>query len=132
MLYKLRGQVPSGPVEPDSRPIDGSVVTPELGPEEGDLVLTRLHGMGAASDTGVVPVLRNLGITTVVVVGVSLNIGVPNTVMDLVNQAFEVVVPRDAVAGIPDEYGEQMIEHTLRYLATITTTDELLAAWSGS
>jgi nicotinamidase-related amidase len=132
MLYKLRGQVPSGPVEPDSRPIDGSVVTPELGPEEADLVLTRLHGMGAASDTGVVPVLRNLGITTVVVVGVSLNIGVPNTVMDLVNQAFEVVVPRDAVAGIPDEYGEQMIEHTLRYLATITTTDELLQAWSGS
>ena len=75
-------------------------------------------------------VLRNLGITTVVVTGVSLNIGVPNTVMDLVNQAFEVVVPKDAVAGTPDDYGEMMIAHTLRFLATITSTDDLVAAWS--
>ena len=51
--------------------------------------------------------------------------------MDLVNHALEVVVPRDAVAGTPDEYGEQMIEHTIRFLATVTTTGDLVAAWSG-
>jgi nicotinamidase-related amidase len=130
MLYRLRGQVPSGPVEADSRPVEGSVLAPELGPHPSDLVMTRLHGMGAVCDTGVVPVLRNLGITTVVVVGVSLNIGVPNTVMDLVNHAFEVVVPRDAVAGTPDDYGEQMIANTIRFLATVTTTDALVEAWS--
>ena len=106
------------------------MLAPELGPDERDLVMTRLHGMGAACDSGVVPVLRNLGITTVVVTGVSLNIGIPNTVMDLVNQAFEVVVPRDAVAGTPDDYGEMMIAHTLRFLATICSTDDLLEAWS--
>jgi biuret amidohydrolase len=130
VLYRLRGQVETGPVDADSRPVEGSAVVPELGPAEADIVMTRLHGMGAVSDTGVIPVLRNLGITTVVVVGVSLNIGVPNTVMELVNQAFEVVVPRDAVAGTPDEYGEQMIQNTLRFLATITTTDQLLEAWA--
>ncbi len=129
ILYRLRGQVSSGPVTPDSRPVEGSVLVPELGPDERDLVSTRLHGMGAACDSGVVPVLRNLGITTVVVTGVSLNIGVPNTVMDLVNQSFDVVVARDAVAGTPDEYGEMMIAHTIRFLATITTTDELVRAW---
>jgi nicotinamidase-related amidase len=133
MLYRLRGQVPGGPpVTADSRPVDGSIVTPELGPDERDLVMTRLHGMGAASDTGVVQVLRNLGITTVVVTGVSLNIGIPNTVMELVNQAFEVVLVRDAVAGTPVEYGEQMIHHTLRLLATVTTTDDLIDAWTPS
>ncbi|MFI5041844.1 MAG: isochorismatase family protein, partial [Acidimicrobiales bacterium] len=58
------------------------------------------------------------------------NIGVPNTVMDLVNQGFEVVVPRDAVAGTDDEYTEQMFAHTLRYLATITTTGALVDAWA--
>jgi nicotinamidase-related amidase len=130
VLYRLRGQVPSGPVAPDSRPVEGSVVMPDLGPDERDLVMTRLHGMGSACDSGVVPVLRNLGIRTVVVTGVSLNIGVPNTVMDLVNQAFDVVVPRDAVAGTPDDYGEMMIAHTLRYLATITATDDLVDAWA--
>jgi nicotinamidase-related amidase len=132
ILYRLRGELPDGPAVPDSRPVEGSVLVPELGPDARDLVMTRLHGMGAACDSGVVPVLRNLGITTVVVTGVSLNVGVPNTVMDLVNQAFNVVVPRDAVAGTPDEYGEMMIAHTLRFLATITGTDDLVEAWSAA
>jgi nicotinamidase-related amidase len=132
VLYRQRGAVPAERQPADSRPVEGSVPVPELGPDERDIVMTRLHGLGAVTDTGVVPVLRNLGVTTVVVTGISLNIGIPNTVMDLANHAFEVVVPRDAVAGTPDEYGEQMIEHTLRFLATITTTDDLVAAWTGA
>lgn len=129
-LYRRSGVLPSGPVEPDSRPVPGSVVLADLGPDERDLVMTRLHGMGAVTDTGVVPVLRNLGITSVVVVGVSLNVGIPNTCMDLMNHGFEVVVPRDAVAGTPEEYGEQVIEHTLKVIATVTTTEAILQAWS--
>jgi nicotinamidase-related amidase len=74
-------------------------------------------------------VLRNLGVSTIVVVGVSLNIAIPNVVMDAVNAAYRVVVPRDAVAGIPTEYGAAMIANTLSLLATITTTDDLLQAW---
>jgi nicotinamidase-related amidase len=92
--------------------------------------MTRLHGMGAVTDTGVVPVLRNLGITSVVVIGVSLNVGVPNTAMDLMNQGFEVIVPRDAVAGTPEEYGEQVIEHTLKVIATVTTSQAVIDAWA--
>ena len=55
VLYRLRGQLPSGPVPPDSRPVEDTVLVPELGPDERDLVMTRLHGMGAACDSGVVP-----------------------------------------------------------------------------
>jgi nicotinamidase-related amidase len=130
VLYRQRGLVATE-TTPDSRPAPGSVVAPELGPDERDLVMTRLHGMGAASDTGVVPVLRTLGVTTVVVTGVSTNIGVPNTVMDLVNQGFEVVVPRDAVAGTDADYTEQMFTHTIRFLATVTTAQALVDAWAG-
>lgn len=128
-LYRMRGEDLSTPRAPDSRLTEGSRVAPELGPEEADLVLARLHGMGSASDTGLVPVLRNVRITSVVVTGVSLNVGIPNTVMDLVNQGFDVVVPRDAVAGTPAEYCEQMIAHTLRFLASVTTTAEILRSW---
>jgi nicotinamidase-related amidase len=129
VLYRRMGVLPDAPVAPDSRAVPGCVVLPELGPSEGDLVMTRLHGMGAATDTGLVPVLRNLAVTTVVVAGVSLNVGVPNTVMDLMNHGFEVVVPRDAVAGTPEDYGELVVEHTLKVLATVATTDDVLAAW---
>lgn len=107
----------------------GAAVLPELGPEPSDVVLSRWHGVGPMGGTDLDAVLRNLGVSTLVVVGVSLNIAIPNVVMDAVNAAYRVLVPRDAVAGIPTEYGDAVITNTLSLLATITTTDELLQAW---
>ncbi len=75
-------------------------------------------------------ILRNLGVSTIVAVGVSVNVAIPNLVMDAVNAAYRVVVPRDAVAGIPTDYATAVIDNTLSLLATITTTDELVEAWS--
>ena len=118
-----RGEVDIVPGTP------GAAVLPELGPEPTDLVLSRWHGVGPMGGTDLDAVLRNLGVSTIVVVGVSLNIAIPNVVMDAVNAAYRVVVPRDAVAGIPTEYGEAIIANTLSLLATITTTDDLLRAW---
>ena len=108
----------------------GAAVLPELGPESTDLVLSRWHGVGPMGGTDLDAVLRNLGVSTVVVVGVSLNIAIPNLVMDAVNAAYRVIVPRDAVAGIPPEYGTAVIDNTLSLLATITTTEELLGVWT--
>ena len=107
----------------------GAAVLPELGPEPTDLVLSRWHGVGPMGGTDLDAVLRNLGVTTIVVVGVSLNIAIPNVVMDAVNAAYRVIVPQDAVAGIPTEYGAAVIANTLSLLATITTTDDLLRVW---
>ena len=118
-----RGEVDITPGTP------GAAVLPELGPEPTDLVLSRWHGLGPMGGTDLDAVLRNLGVSTVVVVGVSLNIAIPNFVMDAVNAAYRVVVPKDAVAGIPTEYGDAIIANTLSLLATITTTDDLLQVW---
>jgi nicotinamidase-related amidase len=107
----------------------GAAVLPELGPEPTDLVLSRWHGVGPMGGTDLDAVLRNLEVSTIVVVGVSLNVAIPNVVMDAVNAAYRVVVPRDAVAGIPADYGAAMITNTLSLLATITSTDDLLQAW---
>ena len=107
----------------------GAAVLPELGPEPTDLVLSRWHGVGPMGGTDLDAVLRNLGVSTIVVVGVSLNIAIPNVVMDAVNAAYRVVVPRDAVAGIPTEYGNAIIDNTLSLLATIASTDDLLQTW---
>jgi nicotinamidase-related amidase len=107
----------------------GAAVLPELGPEPTDLVLSRWHGVGPMGGTDLDAVLRNLEVSTIVVVGVSLNIAIPNVVMDAVNAAYRVILPKDAVAGIPAEYGAAMIANTLSLLATITTTDDLLQLW---
>jgi nicotinamidase-related amidase len=107
----------------------GAALLPELGPEPTDLVLRRWHGAGPMGGTDLDAVLRNLGVSSVVVVCVSLNIAIPNLVMDAVNAAYRVVVPRDAVAGIPADYSAAVIANTLSLLATITTTDKLLRVW---
>ena len=108
----------------------GSVV-PELKPADSDLVLSRWHGIGPMGGTDLDAVLRNMGVTTIVGVGVSVNVAIPNLVMDAVNAAYQVVLPRDAVAGIPREYADLVIDNTLSLLATVTTTDDVIAAWSG-
>jgi nicotinamidase-related amidase len=98
---------------------------------EGDLVLPRYHGLSPMTGTHLDPLLRNEGISTVVVTGVSLNVAIPNLVFDAVNRSYQVVVVTDAVAGIPVEYGRQVVEYALRPLATLATTDDLLGIWAG-
>lgn len=104
-------------------------VIAELGPDQRDHTFTRLHGLGPFAGTELDPVLRNLGVTTIVGVGVSVNVGMTNFVMDAVNLGYQFVLPRDAVAGLPADYAEAVIDNTLALLATVTTTDDVIAHW---
>lgn len=105
-------------------------VVPELGVEPEDIVITRIHGLNPMSGTELDPVLRNLGMRTLVVVGVSVNVAVTNLVLDAVNRGYQVVLPRDAVCGIPADYADAVIDNTLALLATVTTVDELTDIWT--
>jgi nicotinamidase-related amidase len=92
-----------------------------------DLVVRRLHGLSPLQGTDVDPLLRNLGCRTLIVTGVSANVAVPNAVFDAVNRGYTAVVPADAIAGVPSDYTSAMIRHTLALVATVATTDEVLA-----
>ena len=96
---------------------------------DGDLVLSRCHGLGPMAGTDLDATLRNLGVRTLVVAGVSVNVAVTNLVMDAVNLGYQVVLPRDAVAGVPRDYAEAVIDRTLALLATVCTTDDVLGAF---
>jgi len=110
----------------------GSDVVPEIGVDERDIVLPRLHGLSPMAGTSMDAVLRNLGVTTVIVTGVSVNVAVTNIAFDAVNLGYQVVIARDAVSGVPPEYAEAVIANTLSVVATITTTDDVLAAWKAT
>jgi nicotinamidase-related amidase len=107
-------------------------IVPEVKVHDSDVVLARLHGLSPFSGTELDFVLRNLDVTTVVAVGVSVNIAIQNLSFDCVNAGYQVVIPVDAVAGTPRSYVEQVFEHTLRNVATLVTTDDLLRAWSAA
>jgi len=108
----------------------GGSVLPELDQQPTDIELTRYHGVGPMTGTDLDAVLRNLNIKTIVGVGVSVNIAIQNFVMDAVNRSYQFVLPRDAVAGFPREYAESVIDNTLALLATVTTTDAVVRAWT--
>jgi nicotinamidase-related amidase len=115
-----------------TRLVEGSEqarLVPELGPEPSDLILSRMHGLSPMHGTELDAVLRNLGVTTVVAVGVSLNVAIVNLAFDAVNLGYQVVIPRDAVAGTPVEYADAVLEHTLEMVATVTDVGALVAAW---
>jgi nicotinamidase-related amidase len=107
-------------------------VVDEVGVEPEDLVLTRSHGLNPMAGTDLDAVLRNLGVRTIVATGVSVNIAVTNLVMDAVNLGYQVVVPRDAVAGVPLSYADAVLDNTVALLAELVTTDDVVAAWSSS
>jgi len=104
-------------------------LVPEVPVEDSDLVMPRLHGLSPFQGTELDFVLRNLGVRTLLATGVSVNVAIPNLAFDAVNAGYQVVIPRDAVAGFPAEYVEAVFAHTLGAVATLVTSAEVLAAW---
>lgn len=105
-------------------------IVPEIPVDPADIVLARLHGMTPLTETGLDPILRNLGVGTIVATGVSLNVALAGMVIGAVDRGYQVVMPTDAVAGVPEEYGRAMIENTFSMVTRLTTTDELVSVWS--
>ena len=108
---------------------DGARLMPELGEDPRDLVAVRGHGLTPFTSTSLDQTLRNLGVTTVVATGVSVNVGVMGLCLSAVDLGYQVVLVRDAVAGVPADYSESVIEHSLAMVATVVTSAELLEAW---
>jgi biuret amidohydrolase len=40
-----------------------------------------------------------------------------------------MVMPRDAVAGVPEDYAEAVLDNTLALVATLPATADVVAAW---
>ena len=95
-----------------------------------DIVVPRMHGMTPFTSTSLDQILRNLGVRTVVATGVSLNLGVFGMALTALDLGYQVVIPTDAVTGVPREYADAVLEHSLSLIATLATTDKLLSIWS--
>ena len=109
---------------------DAAAIVPEVEVDPADIVLPRLHGLSPFQGTELDFVLRNLGVTTLVGTGVSVNVALQALTYDAVNAGYQVILPRDAVAGFPEEYVEAVFAHSLGAVATLPQSAELIEAWS--
>ncbi|NUT44538.1 MAG: cysteine hydrolase [Thermoactinospora sp.] len=102
-------------------------VLPELW-DDGDLESRRYHGFSPFTGTTLDRRLRAMGVTHLIAAGVSLNLGIPGLALEAVNLGYHVTVATDAVAGVPREYAQAVMKHTVSLLATRKTTADLVAA----
>lgn len=101
---------------------------PELGPEPGDFLFETKRRLSVFLGTDLDLTLRELGIRTVVLVGINTNTCVLCAAFEACNRDLAVVVVSDCVASM---YGEDLhwfgLQNIARCLGWVTTSAELLA-----
>ena len=126
MNNRLRRETGSTPIDQGT---DGAKLVAELGPDDRDIVVPRIHGLTPFTQTSLDQILRNLSIRTLIVIGVSVNMGIFGTVMSAVDLGYNVIIVRDGVCGVPREYSDAVLENSLSLLATIATAEDVISAW---
>ena len=100
----------------------------EIAPTESDYVIQRGAGLIAFHGSPLDLTLRRLGVETVVLTGISTNVAIPGLTIAAVEFGYHVVIPEDCIAGADPDAHRIIVEHQLRMLATITTSDEVISA----
>jgi nicotinamidase-related amidase len=101
-----------------------------ISPQPADVVFPREQGLTGFFATGLDTYLRNTGVQTVIVTGVSLNIAVLGTCIEAMNRGYTVVVPSDCVASDPYEYAEHALKYTIRNIALVVSSSAIISAWA--
>jgi nicotinamidase-related amidase len=126
MNNRLRRETGSTPIDQGTA---GAKLVAELGPDDRDIIVPRIHGLTPFTQTSLDQILRNLSVRTLVVTGVSVNMGIFGTVMSAVDLGYNVIIVRDGVCGVPREYSDAVLENSLSLLATIASADDVIGAW---
>ena len=101
---------------------------PELQPEPEDFEIIRPSGLIVICGTQLDAQLRRMNIETVVVTGVSTNIGVAGNVIVAGELGYHVVVPEDCIAGSDPAVHEVIVREQLRMIARIVQSPDLIDA----
>jgi len=107
-----------------------AALVPEIPLDDRDIVIERMHGLSPFHGTELDFLLRNLGVTTLIGVGVSVNVAIQNLAFDAVNSSYQMVIPKDAVAGFPEDYVDAVFANTLGAIATLVETRDLIDCWN--
>ncbi len=117
------------PREEGPRPSDWAEIVPELGPKEGDIVITKRQ-WGALYGTELDLQLRRRSIDTIVLCGISTNIGVESTARFAYEYGYNQIFMEDAMAvGGSAEEHEHTVKNIFPRIGRVRTTEEMLKAF---
>jgi nicotinamidase-related amidase len=108
-------------------PSDFADIVPELGPKPSDFIITK-HQWGAFYGTELDLELRRRGITTMVLCGISTNIGVESTARFAYEYGYHQIFVEDAMSALSAEEHLFTITKTFPRIGLVRKTEEIVAA----
>lgn len=103
----------------------GAQIIDELTPQKGEHLVIK-KGYGGFNNTPLDTILRNLGVNTCVVAGVTTCVCVSTTIRGGVGLNYRMIVVSDATAEIHRELHEAELKTMAWAFADIKTTDEVI------
>jgi nicotinamidase-related amidase len=101
-------------------------IVPELGPEPGDIVVTK-RNWGAFYGTDLDLHLRRRGITTIVLGGIATNMGVESTARPAHELGYQLILVEDAMSSLSAEHHTFAVTQIFPRLGLVRSTEEVLA-----
>jgi nicotinamidase-related amidase len=108
-------------------PAVASEIAASAGFQPGDILITKRH-WGAFAGTDLEQQLKSGGIDTVVLAGISTNVGVESTVRQGTGLGFAFVLVEDACSSQNAEHHRFAFEHIFPRLTRVRSTDEVLTS----
>lgn len=139
VLVNVTGRAP-GRTDADSRGGHGSAGTlpagwadiiDELKRQPGDHLITKRR-RSAFHDTGLDTLLRDLGVTQIVLAGVSTSAGVESTARSAHDHGYHVVLATDAMADPDPDSHRHSVERVFPKLGETATSAEITEFLAGS
>lgn len=128
VLVRVTGGAPGrteGPARSGQPAADWADIVPELGPHEGDIVVTKQQ-WGAFYGTDLDLQLRRRGVTQVVVAGIATSIGVESTARSAYEHGYHVTIATDAVTDMSAEVHDNSVERIFPRLGETDTTAAII------
>ncbi|TRV79374.1 isochorismatase family protein [Streptomyces sp. 130] len=128
VLVRVTGGAPGrteGPARSGQPAADWADIVPEMGPAEGDIVVTKQQ-WGAFYGTDLDLQLRRRGVTQVVVAGIATSIGVESTARSAHEHGYHVTLATDAMTDMNGEAHDNSVRRIFPRLGETGTTDEIV------
>jgi nicotinamidase-related amidase len=114
--------------DPNAAPPSNALeLVPDAGFQKGDLLVTKRH-WSAFGQTSLEALLRERGVETVVLAGISTNFGVESTARHAVALGFQVVIAENACSSISTAAHRFAMETIFPLIARVRTAEEIINA----
>lgn len=108
-----------------TRPPDWADIIPEMGPKQGDFVITK-HQWGAFYGTDLDLQFRRRGITTMVLCGIATNFGVESTARFAFEYGYNQIFAEDAMSALSADEHTFAITRIFPRIGLVRKTNDIL------